>query len=84
MQVKQAIKDVMQKKKVANVCIYSTCVHAKGGGGRGIGILKNWEKEAKRKYDNAMQCYPTWMKKKKKGKKVTEIQLCMKKKEEEI
>ena len=69
-----------KKKNIANVCVYIVRVCVRRG--RGIGILKNWKKKAKRKYDNAMQCYPTWIVKKKKEKKVTEIQLCMKKKEE--
>lgn len=55
------------KKKVANVCIYSTCVHAKGGGGRGIGILKNWKK--KRRESTTMRCNAIQLGLRKKRKK---------------
>ena len=71
-----------KKKKVANLCVYILLVFVRRGRRKGDWYIKKLEKKAKRKYDNAMLCYPTWMKKKKKEKKVTEIQLCMKKKEE--
>ena len=67
-----------KKKNIANVCVYIVRVCVRRG--KGDWYIKKLGKKAKRKYDNAMQCYPTWIKKEKKEKKVTEIQLCMKKK----